>query len=158
MLKIRLLLTDVDGVLTDGGMYYTEDGLTMKKFNVKDGMGVILLREVAIKIGIVTADKSEIAVKRAEVLKFDFIHYGVMNKKEIVENILSENNWKPENVAFIGDDVNDIEVLKFAGLSFCPKDAVDEVKSISDFIVPIKGGKGVFRFVADELIKVQKSS
>jgi 3-deoxy-D-manno-octulosonate 8-phosphate phosphatase (KDO 8-P phosphatase) len=154
--KIRLLLTDVDGVLTDGGMFYTEDGLMMKKFNAKDGMGVILLRNSGIKSGIVSADKTPIAKKRAEVLKFDFILYGVENKLDSVKKIIEESGLSKENIAFIGDDVNDLEVLNFVGLSICPKDAASQVINECHIVTPQKGGEGVFRYVADLICSIQK--
>jgi YrbI family 3-deoxy-D-manno-octulosonate 8-phosphate phosphatase len=154
--KIKVLLTDVDGVLTDGGMYYTEAGLIMKKFNAKDGMGVNLLRAAGIKTGIVSADKTPIAKKRAEVLKLDFILYGVENKLEAVKKIIKETNLLPENFAFIGDDVNDLEVLNFVGLSICPNDAATKVRNECHIIAPQNGGEGVFRYITDLIISQQK--
>ncbi|MDP3829791.1 MAG: HAD hydrolase family protein [Ignavibacteriaceae bacterium] len=154
--QIKVLLTDVDGVLTDGGMYYTEAGLVMKKFNAKDGMGVKLLRETGIKTGIISADKTPIAKKRADVLKFDFISYGVENKLDEVKKIISENGFTPEQIAFIGDDVNDLEVLDFVGLSICPKDAASQVIKKCHLVTPQKGGECVFRYISDLIIFTQK--
>lgn len=154
--KIKVLLTDVDGVLTDGGMYYTDSGLTMKKFNVKDGMGSYILRAAGIKVGIVSSDKSEIAKVRGERLNLDFIYIGALDKKNILNEICSQNNFSYEEIAFIGDDINDKEILSTVGFSVSPKDALPEIKKIVDYISDKKGGKGVFREVAEMILKYRK--
>lgn len=151
--KIKVVLTDVDGVLTDGGLYYNDQGMVMKKFFVKDGMGAVLLKEKGIEVGIVTSDNSEIAVARGKRLNFDLVYYGVKDKTEILKEVCFVRNIKPEEIAFIGDDVNDIEILKLVGLSACPGDAVDSVKSIVNYVCTRDGGKGAFRELADMILK-----
>ncbi len=154
--KIKIVLTDVDGVLTDGSLYYTDEGLEMKKFFVKDGMGAVLLKEKGIEVGIVSTDKSETAAARGKRLNFDLVYYGVKNKKEVINEICFLRNVKLENIAFIGDDVNDLEALKSVGFSACPRDAVESVTDIVDYVCQKDGGRGAFRELADLIIKNKK--
>ena len=147
--KIKIVLTDVDGVLTDGGLYYTDEGMVMKRFYVRDGMGAVLLKDKGIEVGILTSDKSDIAKARGQRLNFDLVYSGIKNKKEALEEICAARKIKPENIAFIGDDVNDIEALKIVGLSACPADAIDSVSSFVDYVCKKEGGKGAFREFAD---------
>lgn len=150
--RIKVVLTDLDGVLTDGGLYYNDQGMVMKKFFVKDGMGAVLLKEKGIEVGIVTSDNSEIAAARGKRLNFDLVYYGVKDKTEILKEVCFVRNIKPEEIAFIGDDVNDIEILRQVGLSACPNDAVDSVKNIVDYICKKEGGRGAFRELADMIL------
>ncbi len=150
--RIKLLATDVDGVLTDGGLYYSEAGLTFKKFNVKDGMAVRLLKDVGVKSAIISTDVSDIPKMRAERLKIDYCIIGSWNKLEKLKEICSELNISLEECAFIGDDVNDLEILKSVGVSFCPADAVYSIRSTVDIVCDKNGGEGVFREVADLII------
>lgn len=143
--NVKLVVTDVDGVLTDGGLYYTSEGLKMKKFNVKDGMGVVLLRKNEIKCGIISTDTSDIIKKRAERLKMDFAEVGIWDKDEKLLELCDQFNIETENVAFIGDDVNDIGIIQKVGVSFAPDDALLEIKEIVDVVLSKKGGEGVFR-------------
>jgi len=151
--KIKLIITDIDGVWTDGGLYYTTEGLVMKRFQVKDGMGVNLARAKGIEIGIISGDASDIAVIRGQRLKIELIYKNIANKKEILDEICSLRNLKYENVAFIGDDVNDLEVLKTVGFSAAPANAVEEVISIVDYVCRKNGGEGAFRELVDLIIK-----
>jgi len=153
--KIKLIITDVDGVLTDGGLYYTEEGMVMKRFNVKDGMATHFLREKGIKCGIISTDKSSIITKRAERLKLDFAFIEIWDKKAKMLEICSEFNIEPSNVAFIGDDVNDIDIIKSVGFSASPRDAVDKIISIVDYVCTKNGGQGAFREFADLILSVQ---
>ena len=149
---IKILISDVDGVLTDGGLYYSAAGVSFKRFNVKDGMAVKLLREANIKCGVISSDKSEIVKVRAEALKMDYVFIGVWDKKEAAENICNELGLTLNNLAFIGDDVNDIPLLQAAGFSACPSDAVSDVKKITNYVSGISGGNGVFREVAEMIL------
>lgn len=143
--KIKIILTDVDGVLTDGGMYYTADGLVMKKFNVKDGMGTHLLKNAGYKTGIVTTDVTPIAQIRGERLKMDFVHIGVPDKLALVTQIAEANNLTLQNIAFIGDDVNDFGLLNSVGVSCAPADAIPRIKNLVDIVTVKRGGKGAYR-------------
>ncbi len=153
--SIKLVITDVDGVLTDGGLYYTSEGLIMKKFNVKDGMGVRLLRQQGIKSAIITTDTSELIRIRAERLKIDYVFLGIWDKENKMMDICKAENILPENVAFIGDDVNDMGIIALAGFTACPIDAIDEIKNSVDLILSKKGGEGVFREFSDLIIKMK---
>ncbi len=152
---IKLLITDVDGVLTDGGLYYTSEGLIMKKFNVKDGMGVRLLKQVGIKTAIITTDTSDLVKLRAERTKVDYLYMGVWDKENKMKEICEAENILPENVAFIGDDVNDIGIIKEAGLTASPIDGIEDVKQIVDIVLSRKGGEGVFREFAEMILKAK---
>lgn len=151
--KIKLVLTDIDGVLTDGSLYYSDEGIVMKKFFVKDGMGAVLLKKNGIEVGIVSSDKSETAIARGKRLNLELVYYGVEDKKKALDEICFVRNIEKENIAFIGDDVNDLEILKEVGLSACPADAVEEVNSIADYVCKKEGGRGAFREFADLILK-----
>jgi len=153
--NIKAVLTDVDGVLTDGAMIYNEDGLILKRFNVKDGMGAALLRQAGFKTGIITTDVSLIAKTRGERLKYDFIYIGSTDKVQSLDEICASLGIGRENCAFIGDDVNDLEILKCAGFSAAPADAVPEITEVVDYICEKKGGAGAYREYADLIRKSQ---
>ncbi len=151
--QIKLLLTDCDGVLTDGGVYYGESGEELKKFDIRDGMGVERLCNIAgVTTGIITGELSPSVIKRAEKLKIAELHLGVKNKPAVFNEILTRLNLKPEEVAYIGDDTNDLEVMKLAGVSVCPADAISFIKEIADVVCEAKGGKGCFREIAEMII------
>lgn len=150
---IKLLLTDSDGVLTDSGVYYSDSGEELKRFSIRDGMGVQRLKElVGVETGIVTGENSGSVRKRAEKLNISELHLGVKDKKTLVEQIIETRNISPENVAFIGDDANDIEVLQMVGLSACPSDALANVKRVCHIICENRGGNGAFREFAEIII------
>lgn len=150
--NIKLVITDVDGVLTDGGLYYTEEGLVMKKFNVKDGLATRRLREHGFECGIISSDGPELIQVRNIRLKMDFVIAGIWDKLEKVKELCKERNITLENVAFLGDDINDHEIIKAVGFSACPKDAVSIIKESVDYICRRKGGDGVFREFAELII------
>ncbi len=151
--QIKMLITDVDGVLTDGGLYYTEEGMIMKKFNVKDGMGTFLLRNKGVLCGIISTDVSPVITKRGERLKMDFTYIGIHDKKSKMLELCDEYGITPEEVAFIGDDVNDISIIETVGFSAAPSDAVDKIIDMVDYICVREGGKGAFREVVDLILK-----
>ena len=152
--KIKLVLTDCDGVLTDTGVYYSDRGEVMKRFSIRDGMGVERLRKlVNIVTGIVTGELSGSIKKRAEKLKIEELHLGAKDKISVLNDILKRKNLKAENIAFIGDDMNDLEVMKLVGLAGCPADAMNEVIKISDYVCKKIGGNGAFREFAELIIK-----
>lgn len=151
--RIKLLLTDCDGVLTDGGVYYGEAGEEFKKFDIRDGMGVERLRNFAgVTTGIITGELSPSLIKRAEKLKITELHLGVKDKPEVFKEILSRLNLLPEEVAYIGDDTNDLEVMKLAGVTACPADAISFIKDVAAIICEAKGGQGCFREFAELII------
>lgn len=157
LVKIKIIFSDVDGVLTDGGLYYTEDGLTLKKFNVKDGMAVNLLKEAKIYCGIISTDKSKIIKTRAERLKMDFAVIGELDKKSKAEEICAGFGLDLSQAVFIGDDVNDIGLLKSVGFSACPNDAVRKVKETVNFVSSKNGGDGILREIADLVLQAKEN-
>lgn len=146
--RIKLFLCDVDGTLTDGSMYYSENGDELKKFNTRDGMGFQLLREAGIKTGIITSEDTNIVANRAKKLKVDFLYQGKRDggKLAVAQEICSEIGITLNDVAYIGDDVNCVELLKAVGMKACPADACEEVKSIAGIqVMTKKGGDGCVR-------------
>lgn len=146
--RIKLFLCDVDGTLTDGGMYYSENGNELKKFNTRDGMGFQLLREAGIKIGIITSEDTKIVTNRARKLKMDFLCQGKCDggKLAAAKEICSQMGITLDEVAYIGDDINCMELLEAVGIKACPADACGKVKSIFNIHVMSKnGGDGCVR-------------
>ena len=150
--KIKMFLTDCDGTLTDGGMYYTSEGDAMKKFSTHDGVGLRLLRESGIITGIITGEDSEIVRKRGKKLSVDEILLGISDKMSATIDLCEKYCIQLSETAYIGDDLNDIETLMGVGLSFCPANAVDEVKSIVDYVTKNAGGQGAVRESAEYII------
>ena len=151
--KIRLLITDCDGVLTDNGVYYAENGETMKRFSIRDGMGVERLRtQIGIETAIMTGENSKSVLKRAEKLKINFLYQEVKDKKALLPTVLSATGLSNHEVAFIGDDTNDIGIMKEIGFSATPSDGTSFTKEIVDYICKEKGGHGAFREVAELII------
>ena len=153
--QIRLLLTDVDCVLTDCGMYYDKTGDIMKKFHTRDGMGVTLLRKNNIQTIIVTKEKTMMVKQWAKKMKIFKLYDGIENKETILDKIGKTTNYKPEQICYIGDDVNDIGLLKKVGFSAVPKDAINDAKKNADYICKTTGGNGVLREIADLIITTQ---
>lgn len=153
--KIKLLLLDVDGVMTDGGMYYTESGDHIKKFNAKDGLAIRRSERYGLEIGFISSSSNvNIIRSRAETLKVKLVHVGDGQKIKIVEGWLAERNMDFSQVAYIGDDLNDIEVMQQVGLSCCPADACKTVKSMANVVLQSKGGEGVVREFIEEVMGV----
>ncbi len=151
--KIKLVLSDVDGVLTDAGMYYSESGDELKKFSTYDGKGFELLRNRGIKTGIMTAEDVTLNRKRAQKLQLDFQFHGVKDKVSQLKLIIEETGIKAAEIAYIGDDINDEEVLKLVGIAACPANALTKIKEIPNIIKLQKsGGSGAFREFVDEHI------
>jgi len=156
--KIKLVITDVDGVLTDGGMYYTAKGDVMKKFHVRDGMGVTLLWKNNIPTIIVTKEQTPMVKQWAKRMRIRKLFDGVKEKEKILEQICNEFNVRQNEVAYIGDDINDVGLLKIVGFSAAPDDATLIAKSNSDYICKKKGGEGALREVADIIISAKAKS
>lgn len=153
--KIKLFLSDVDGTLTDGGMYYSVTGDELKKFNTRDGMGFQLLREAGIKTGIVTSEKTKIVENRVNKLGIDYLYQGKREggKLEVVKEICIEMGISLSEVAYIGDDVNCFELLSAVGYKACPADACNKIKDIVGIkIMKEKGGKGCVREFISEIL------
>lgn len=150
--EIRMFLTDCDGCLTDGGMYYSEKGDEMKKFHTRDGMGFQRLREKGIITGIVTGEDMALNRKRAEKLKLDFIRSGIKNKVDTIRDLCREYDILLENVVYVGDDLNDLDAIRLVGFGCCVQNAVDELKKEAKYIARLKGGEGAVREIIDYIL------
>lgn len=150
--EIKLFLTDCDGCLTDGGMYYSEYGDELKKFDTRDGMAFALLRKRGILTGIITGENVELNRRRAEKLKVDFYEAGCIDKAAAVERICAREGIALENVAYVGDDVNDLDVIKMVGLGCCPADADESIKRNAKYIATVGGGHGAIRDIVKNAI------
>lgn len=150
--QIKMFLTDCDGCLTDGGMYYSENGDELKKFNTRDGMGFALLRKKNIITGIITSENVKLNKRRAEKLGLDELISGCSDKVKAVKKLCEKYGVELRNVAYVGDDINDLEVIKIVGLGCCPDDAIPEVKNAADFVTKAKGGEGVIREIIDKIL------
>jgi len=155
--KIKLLLLDVDGVMTDTGVYYSANGEELKRFSIRDGMGIERLRRIVdVETGIITREDTEIVSSRARKLKITELHLGVYEKEKILDEILKRKELSINEVAFMGDDTNDVEIMKLVGLSACPADATKFAKEVADIVVKSKGGNGAVRDFAEIIIKAKQ--
>lgn len=148
----KLILTDIDGVWTDGGMYYDSNGNELKKFNTSDSAGVLFCNLLNIEFGIITGEDTAIVKKRAEKLKVKHLFMGVSNKLKVAQLLVDTLNIKLNEVAYIGDDINDLELLQNVGISACPINAPEYIKPEVDYIIPKKGGDGAFRLFVETLL------
>lgn len=151
--QIRLFATDVDGVLTDAGMYYSESGDEWKKFNTRDGMGIKLLQKAGLITAIVTQERTRLVARRAEKLAIPELHQGVMDKLSVIRDMATRHGLSLQQVAYIGDDVNDIEALKAVGLSAAPADGLPQVLEVVDYVCGKKGGEGAVRELAELILQ-----
>ena len=152
---IRLFMTDVDGTLTDGGMYYGTDGTEFKKFNTRDGMGLQMLQRTGVKVGIVTSENTPINVNRARKLGLDYLKQSARDggKLAAVNEICNEMGITLQEVAYVGDDVNCYDLLAAVGWAACPADACDKVKSIKGIhILQRRGGDACVRELIDQIL------
>lgn len=151
--QVRLLLTDVDGVLTDTGVYVSDQGEAFKRFSVRDGMGVERLRKLAdVQVGIVTGEQSGSVRQRAAKLHIRELHLGVKDKLAVLHDIMERHTLAPHEIAYIGDDTNDLEIMAAVGLTACPADGISFVLDVADYICPSRGGYGAFRDFAELII------
>jgi 3-deoxy-D-manno-octulosonate 8-phosphate phosphatase (KDO 8-P phosphatase) len=151
--EIRLFATDVDGVLTDAGMYYSESGDEWKKFNTRDGMGIKLLQRAGLITAIVTQERTRLVARRAEKLAIPELHQGVMDKLSVIRDMAARHGISLQQVAYIGDDVNDVEALRAVGLSAAPADSLPQVLEIVDYVCTLKGGEGAVREMAELILQ-----
>ena len=151
--NIKLFCTDIDGVWTDGSMYYSEKGDELKKFHTYDSAGVFFLSEIGIDTVVITSENTEMVKRRADKLGIKYVFQGVSNKLSLCSKLCKKNKLNLSNIAFIGDDLNDLPLLKKVGLSACPDNAPSYIKNIVDWVIPINGGAGVYRFFAEKYLK-----
>lgn len=154
--NIKLVILDVDGTLTDGGVYIDSNGVESKKFNIKDGAGIVLAEQAGIEFMILTGRKSYCVEHRANELKIKYVFQGIADKLSHLQQFLSQHRLSPCDVAYIGDDVNDLECMHIVGFTACPADAVEEVHQQCDFVSRYNGGQGAVREVCD-MIRKRKS-
>ncbi len=151
--KIKIILTDVDGVLTDGGRYYSKNEEIFKKFHVRDGMGINILLRNGIKTAIVTKENSKIVKNWAKEMNVSRVYSGIRNKEEELEKICKYYKVTPLEVAYIGDDVNDLELMKKVGFSATPFDGILEAKKIANYVCKTSAGNGALREIIDLILK-----
>jgi N-acylneuraminate cytidylyltransferase len=147
--NIRMLVIDVDGTLTDGGMYYSGEGEALKKFNTRDAKGMLMLRDAGFRVCVLTAENSAVVHARMRKLQITDYFPGVNDKPAWLREKCSQWGVEPAQIAYIGDDLNDLECLRVAGLSCCPADAVPEVRSVVQYVCSAAGGHGAVREVCD---------
>jgi 3-deoxy-D-manno-octulosonate 8-phosphate phosphatase (KDO 8-P phosphatase) len=153
--KIKMLVMDVDGTLTDGKIYVGENGEVFKAFNVKDGYRLINMDKYNLIPVIITGKKSEILAKRAAELKIKEVYQGIDDKLKVLDEILNRYQMTYENIAYIGDDVNDLDCMKVCFFNACPADAIDEVIDEVDYVCKVKGGDGAVREFIDLIVKTK---
>lgn len=161
MKEVKLFLTDVDGCMTDGGMYYSANGDEMKRFCVYDGMGIVLLRKAGVPCGILTSETTEIVARRARKLGMEYLRMGVgsqvmagkQTKLEAAQEICNELGITLEEVCFVGDDINDIDLLSHVGTAVCPANAMQVIKDIPGIIrLTRRGGDGAIREICEMIL------
>jgi len=153
--NIKAIFFDIDGVLSDGKIIYDETGKEIKNFSVKDGYIIKHLKKAGIIVGAISGRESGVTQKRCAELKLDFCHQGIVNKAETFEKLVKHYQLRLKEVAFIGDDINDLCVFELAGLSVCPADTFKYIKERTDLTTTAKGGEGVLREVADLVLAAQ---
>lgn len=151
-MSIELIVLDVDGTMTDSRITYSEEGDEIKSFNVKDGLAIASWRKLGKQVAIITGRSSKIVARRAKELHIEHFYQGIDNKKEVLESLLEKLELTMENVAAIGDDLNDLQMLKSANISFVPRDASAYVDKVATVVLDKKGGDGAVREMIEYLI------
>jgi 3-deoxy-D-manno-octulosonate 8-phosphate phosphatase (KDO 8-P phosphatase) len=146
---VKAIFFDVDGVLTDGRIVYDDAGREIKSFNVKDGLIISYLKKAGIITGAISGRESPAVTRRCAELKVDFCHQGIIDKAMVFEKLIKHYKLKPKEVAYIGDDINDLPVFRLAGFTVCPSDTYDYLKEQVDLVTTAKGGNGVLREMGD---------
>lgn len=156
MEMLKLLIIDVDGTMTDSGLYYDNNGNELKKFSTKDAAGFFSARSVGIKIMVLTGRKSEATNRRMKELKVDYLYQGVKNKKEFLREFFTKENILSNEVGFIGDDLNDYSSMKLCGYVACPQNSCPEILQISNYVSKYNGGDGAVRDIVEHYLKERK--
>jgi 3-deoxy-D-manno-octulosonate 8-phosphate phosphatase (KDO 8-P phosphatase) len=154
--KIKMLLLDVDGVMTDGGLYYSADGIELKRFHAHDGYGIVQARQHGITLAIISGRSSTIVEARARVLEIDEVYLNAMDKVTPFRELQKKYGVTEEETAFVGDDVFDLPLLEIVGFSAAPKNAMAEVKRRVDYVTSVSGGNGAVREVVDLILAAQR--
>lgn len=151
--KIEYLIIDVDGTMTDAGIYYDEHGNELKKFCTKDAAGFFAARQAGIKIMVLTGRECAATTRRMQEMKVDYLVQNIKDKISYLDNFMKENHISFEQIGYLGDDLNDYAGMKAAGYAGCPADACEEIKAICDYVSPVKGGQGAVRDIITYLLK-----
>lgn len=151
--KIKYLVIDVDGTMTDAGIYYDEHGNELKKFCTKDAAGFFAARESGIKIMVLTGRECQATTRRMKEMKVDYIVQNIRDKVTYLQNFMKENQISQDELGYLGDDLNDLGGMKLAGFVGCPADACEEIKAVADYIAEVKGGYGAVRDIISYLLK-----
>ncbi len=154
--RVRLLCVDVDGVLTDAGMYYGPDGEVLKKFNTRDGMGLARVRQAGVAVAIISGEDSAIVHARAAKLKIDDVFCGASDKRLAIDQLCAQHGLTLDEVAYIGDDLNDVPALECVGLACAVADAADPVLAVAHYVTQRRGGEGAVREVCEFLIAAKQ--
>jgi len=152
---ITALVFDYDGTLTDGTVILLDEGEPLRTANVRDGYAIQLAVKKGYHVAIISGGRSKSMLNRFSMLKVKHVYLGVEDKLETLKRFMEENNLKPENVLYLGDDIPDYQVMKYSGIAACPADAAEEIKSISHYISHLKGGEGCARDVIEQVMKVR---
>jgi len=150
---LKLFVIDVDGTMTDGGLYYDENGNETKKFCARDAAGFFALHELSIKVMVLTGRECKATIKRMQEMKVDYLFQNVKNKASFLEKFMGENDLSKDMVGYIGDDLNDLQPMKLCGYIGCPADSCEEVKEIASYVSPINGGHGAVRNIIENLLR-----
>lgn len=151
--KIRFLVIDVDGTMTDAGIYYDEHGNEMKKFCTRDGIGFLAARNIGIKLVVLTGRECEATTKRMKEMKIDYLFQNINDKYSFLKKFMENNKIKKEELAYIGDDINDLCAMQLAGFVGCPADSCIEVREHADYVSQINGGYGAVRDFIEYLLR-----
>ncbi len=154
--ELKYLVIDVDGTMTDGGIYYDDNGNEIKKFNTKDAAGFFAAKTAGIKIIVLTGRECAATIRRMEEMKIDFLYQNIKSKKEFLTEFMKEKNIAKEEIGYIGDDLNDLEPMKLTGYIACPSDSCREIKDIADYISSDKGGHGAVRDIIEHILRETK--
>ena len=154
--RIKIKVTDVDGVLSDGGLFYSKTGEIMKKFHTRDGMAIELLRNNNIKTIFMSWENSQIVKQRAKKIKPALTFFGILNKEKLLGKICKKFQITKNQIAYVGDDINDLKIMQLVGFSATPNDGIEDVKKIANYICKRKGGECVLREVADLILNSKK--
>lgn len=155
--RIRMLLLDVDGVMTDGGLYYSAEGIELKRFHAHDGYGIVRGHDHGLRIGIISGRSSPIVEARARVLKIDDVYLNAMDKVTPFRELQQKYGFTEEQTAFVGDDLFDLPLLKLVGFSAAPANAMVGVKRQVDYVTRLAGGQGAVREVVDLILAAQRA-
>ncbi|HUS40984.1 MAG: HAD hydrolase family protein [Pirellulales bacterium] len=152
---ISVLLCDVDGVLTDGGIIYDNEGIESKRFHIRDGLGIKLWQKVGHRFGLITGRSSHVVQLRANELGIDIVRQGFDDKLQVAKQLIRDLGVTPDEVCFVGDDLPDLPVMQHVGLAACVADAAEELKQVAHVVTHLRGGEGAVRELIERLLKAQ---